>query len=157
MALPGAIALVRANRADAVMILTAIALCFLEVSSFRNWHGGNAIGPRYLSSALPFLGFLAAYGIRRLPKTGALLAVVSVMLMAMVTAVTIDPAQDVRMPLEDIYLVRLEQGRFAPNLGTLAGLSPVASLALLATVMAATGWLIRMIGFAREPHSADGQ
>lgn len=144
MAVPGAIALVRANRAEAVMILTAIALCFLEVTSFRNWHGGNAFGPRYLSSALPFLGFAAAYGIRRWPKTGAVLAIVSVALMLMVTAVTIDPAQDVTTPLQDVYWVRLEQGRYAPNLGTLAGLSPLASLALLATVTAAIGLCIAM-------------
>ena len=51
---------------------------FLEVASFRNWYGGNAFGPRYLSPALPFLGFAAAHGIQRFPKTGALLAVVSV-------------------------------------------------------------------------------
>jgi hypothetical protein len=149
MALPGAMALVRVNRAEAVMILTAIALCFLEVTSFRNWYGGNAIGPRYLSSALPFLGFLAAYGIGRLPRTGAMLAIVSVALMAMVTAVTIDPAQDVRMPLEEIYLVRLEQGRFSPNLGTLAGLSSSVSLLLLAAVTTMIAW--RIVVALRRP------
>lgn len=58
---------------------------------------------------------------------------------------TIDPAQDVSTPLADIYLVRLEQGRFAPNLGTLAGLSPLASLSLLAAVMAAIGWRIAAV------------
>ena len=142
MALPGAIALVRADRAEAVMILGVIALCFLEATSFRNWYGGNAIGPRYLSPALPFLGFVAAHGIQRFPKTGGVLAVVSIVLMAMVTAVMIDPAQDVTTPLTDIYLVRLEQGRFAPNLGTLAGLSALSSLALLAAVVAAIGWRI---------------
>lgn len=94
MALPGAIALARANRAEAVMILAVIAICFVEAASFHIWYGGNTIGPRYLSPALPFLGFVAAHGIQRLPKTGAMLAVVSIMLMAMVTAVTIDPAQD---------------------------------------------------------------
>ena len=134
------------------MILSAIALCFLEVTSFRNWYGGNAFGPRYLSPALPFLGFAAAHGIQRFPKTGALLAVVSVVLMTMVTAVTIDPAQDVRAPLKDIYLVRLEQDRFAPNLGTLAGLSPVASLLLLAAVTTVIGGLITTMLFrSRRP------
>lgn len=153
MVLPGAVALIRANRAEAVMILTAIALCFLEVISFQNWHGGNAIGPRYLSPALPFVGFAAAYGIARLPRTGVVLAVLSVLLMAMVTAVTIDPAQDVRSPLASIYLVRLEQGRFSPNLGTLAGLSPLASLAVLAAVMAAIGWRLAAV-LPRSPRPA---
>lgn len=152
MALPGAIALVRANRAEAMMILSAIALCFLEVASFRNWYGGNAIGPRYLSPALPFLGFAVAHGIRRFPRTGAMLAVVSIVLMAMVTAVSIDPAQDVMAPLTDIYLVRLEQGRFAPNLGTLAGLSPIPSLLLLAVVMTVIGWSIsKVLSRPRRP------
>jgi hypothetical protein len=152
MALPGAVALVRANRAEAVMILSAIALCFLEVISFRNWYGGNAFGPRYLSPALPFIGFVAAYGIKRFPNTGAMLAVVSIVLMTMVTAVTIDPAQDVTTPLTDIYLARLNQGRFAPNLGTLAGLSPLSSLVLLAAMMAAIGVLITAALFrSRRP------
>ena len=103
----------------------------------RAYVGGICAGP-----ALPFLGFAAAHGIKRFPKTGAVLAVVSVMLMTMVTAVTIDPAQDVMAPLTDIYLVRLEQERFAPNLGTLAGLSPVASLLLLVAVTTVVGGLL---------------
>ncbi len=154
MALPGAVALVRANRAEAVMILGAIALCFLEVTSFRNWYGGNAIGPRYLSPALPFLGIVVAHGINRFPKTGAMLAVVSVVLMTMVTAVTIDPAEDVRAPLRDIYLVRLAQDRFAPNLGTLAGLSPVASLLLLAAVTTVIGGLV-VVALSRSRRPAE--
>ena len=144
------------------MILAAIALCFLEVASFRNWYGGNAVGPRYLSPALPFLGFAAAHGIQRWPKIGVMLAIVSAALMLMVTAVTIDPAQDVMTPLKDIYLVRLEQRRFAANLGTLAGLSPAASLLLLAAVddgdrgehrdgPVSIAPPCRVIGFAGEP------
>jgi hypothetical protein len=142
MALPGTVVLARTDRAQALMVATAIVLCFLQAASFHVWYGGNAIGPRYLSPALPFLGFAAAHGIRLLPKTGTMLAAVSVTLMLLVTAVAIDPAQDVKTPLQDIYLVRLEQGRWAPNLGTLAGLSPLASLALLATTMAAIAWRI---------------
>ena len=79
---------------------------------------------------------------------------VSAVLMLMVTAVTIDPAQDVTTPLQEVYLVRLEQGRFAPNLGTLAGVSPPVSLLLLVAVMTAIGWRITA-GLSRSQRPAD--
>ena len=73
--------------------------------------------------------------------------------MTMVTAVTIDPAQDVRAPLKDIYLVLLKKPPFRPNIaGRSRELSPVASLLLLAAVTTVIGGVIATMLFrSRRP------
>ena len=48
--------------------------------------------------------------------------------MAMVSAVAIDPPQDVLTPLQSFYLVRVRDDRFAENLGTLLGANRASSL-----------------------------
>jgi hypothetical protein len=149
MAIPGIAVLFREDRRAAVMVLVVFVLVMLQVGSFYSWFGGSAVGPRYLAPAIPFIGLAAAYGIKRFPVPGALLTAASAAFMGMVTAIAIDPPQDVLRPLGAFYLVRLRDDRFAPNLGTVAGLSPEASLIGLAVFVlaAATGvWLL-----TREP------
>jgi hypothetical protein len=141
MAIPGLVVLVRWNWAHALIIVAASALTLMQAASFSGWNGGNAIGPRYLTPAIPMLGVAAVYGIRRFPKTGLALTSVSILLMAMVTAIAIDPPQEVARPLRDYYFVRIQQERWVPNLGTLAGLSSMASLLALAAAMVPLGWL----------------
>ena len=125
------------------MIAAVTVLILVQVGSFYSAFGGNAVGPRYLSPALPFIGLAAAYGIKRWPEPGLVLAVISVVLTLGVTAIAIDPPGDVMQPLQEFYLVRLEQGRFADNLGTLLGLPLWPSLAapLILPVAAAWVWL----------------
>ncbi len=153
MAIPGIAVLFRQDSRAAVMVVIAVVLVMLQVGSFYSWFGGNAVGPRYLAPALPFIGLAAAYGIKRFPIPGALLAVGSIALMGFVTAIAIDPPQDVMTPMQSFYLVRLRQDRFVDNLGTLAGLSHQASLIALTAFVALTGiavWLLM-----REPKVAD--
>ena len=142
MALPGMVVLVRSNKAHALIIVAAGILTLLHAASFYGWHGGSAVGPRYLLPAIPLLGLAAAYGVWRFPKTGQVLTLVSVLLMGMVTAIALDPPEDVLRPLQEFYLVRIEQGRFATNLGMLLGLSPIASLGVLSAIMTALGGLL---------------
>src|SRR6185503_7158556 len=55
LAVPGAVRLWRARRAEAVVCL-AIALLFVWLNaSLVDWQGGWAMGPRYLVPAIPFL------------------------------------------------------------------------------------------------------
>jgi hypothetical protein len=147
MALPGVAVLFREDRRTAWMIAIVFAFLMLQAGSFYSWFGGNAVGPRYLSPALPFVGLAAAYGIRRFPIPGVLLAAASMTLTGVVTAIAIDPPQDVLTPLQSFYLVRLRADRFVDNLGTLVGLSHLWSLILLDVIVVATGagawWLIR--------------
>jgi MFS family permease len=144
MAVPGLAVLFREDRRAASMITIVFAFMMLQVASFYGWFGGNAVGPRYLAPALPFVGLAAAHGIKRFPTVGALLTAASVAIMTMVSAIAIDPPQDVLTPLQSFYLVRWRTDRFAENLGTVLGLSPFASLVTLAVVViAAAGgvWL----------------
>jgi hypothetical protein len=143
MAIPGLVILFKKHPPVAWLIAMVFVFMMIQVASFYSWHGGNAVGPRYLAPALPFLGLAAAYGIKRFPIPGVVLALLSVVLMAMVSAVAIDPPQDVLTPLRSFYLVRVRDDRFAENLGTLLGANLRWSLLLLAAVVAGTAaWLM---------------
>ena len=140
MGIPGLIQMFRKDRALAVMTVAGCLLIMLQVAAFYSWFGGNAVGPRYLSPALPLFGLAAAFGIKRFPEMGMLLLLVSIGLMGMVTAIAIDPPGDVFTPLESFYLARIDQGRWADNLGTLIGLPLPVSLAVPLIFPALAAW-----------------
>jgi hypothetical protein len=140
MALPGIVVLAARDRWQALVIVVAFAIVMLQVSSFSGWTGGNAVGPRYLTPAIPMLGLAAAYGIKRFPWIGGVLTLTSVLLMGMVTAIAIDPPQEVPQPLRDYFFARIQQNRFDTNLGMLLGLTPAVSLIALVLVMTMMGW-----------------
>ena len=137
MALPGLAVLFHEDRRTAWMITIVFAFVMLQVGSFYSWFGGNAIGPRYLAPALPFVGLAAAHGIKRFPTVGALLTAASVALMIVVSAIAIDPPQDVSAPLQAFYLARWRTDRLAENLGSILGLSHAASLVTLVVIVIA--------------------
>jgi hypothetical protein len=141
LAIPGLAALARWNWAHAVVVVIGTALVLVQASSFSGWTGGNAVGPRYLTPAIPLLGIAAAHGIKQFPRTSTVVVVLSVVMMGMVTAIAIDPPSEVARPLRDYYFPRIQQDRWVTNLGMLAGLSPMASLAALAGAMLPCGWL----------------
>jgi hypothetical protein len=60
-----------------------------------------------------------------------------------VSAIAIDPPADVLTPLQSFYLVRIDQRRFADNLGLLLGAPMWLSLVLplLVPLVAAWAWL----------------
>ena len=148
MAAPGLIEMFRKERAIAVMVTSTFLLVLLQVGAFFSAFGGNAIGPRYMSPAIPFVGLAAAYGIKRWPEPGLVLTLISMIVMLGVTAIAIDPPGDVMMPLRSFYLVRLRDHRFSENLGTLLGAPVWISLIvpLLIPAIAAWRWLT-------EPHA----
>jgi hypothetical protein len=149
MAVVGFVELFRKERALAVMTTAAFLLILFQVSAFYTWFGGHAVGPRYLAPALPFLGLAAAYGISRLPELGLILMIASIAMMGMVTAIAIDPPGDVLTPLQSFYLARIDQGRWADNLGTLAGLPLSISLIVPLVFPAVAAWRL-----LKEPHAA---
>jgi len=122
------------------MVIAVTVVILVQVASFYMAFGGNAVGPRYLSPALPFIGLAAAYGIKRWPEPGLVLLVVSMVVMLGVTAIAIDPPADVLTPLESFYLVRLREQRFADNLGTLIGMPVWLSLVVPLLFPAAAAW-----------------
>jgi len=74
-------------RAEAWLFLSILGFFLLVVTTFNGWHGGWAVGPRYLAPALPFLAAPAVLGFVRFPGTTGVLAAVSVALNLLVTAV----------------------------------------------------------------------
>ncbi len=149
MALPGLIELFQKERAVAVMVTLTVLLILLQVGSFFTPFGGNAIGPRYLAPALPFIGLAAAYGIKRWPKIGLILVMVSIAIMGTVTAIAIDPPGDVMNPFQAFYLVRIREARFAENLGTLIGLPVWLSLLIPFAAPAVAAWYLFRAGAPR--------
>lgn len=76
------------------LLAAAMVAYFLAFNvSFNGWAGGWAVGPRYLVPALPFLALPLAPAFRRWPRTVATLAVVSILVQGLVTAV--DPQSPV--------------------------------------------------------------
>ena len=140
MAIPGLVELFRKERAIAIMVIAVTVVILVQVASFYMAFGGNAVGPRYLSPALPFIGLAAAYGIKRWPESGLVLLVVSMVVMLGVTAIAIDPPADVLTPFESFYLVRLREQRFAENLGTVVGVPVWLSLVVPLLFPAAAAW-----------------
>lgn len=140
MAVPGLGVLFRKERALSVAVVAGILLVLLQVASFYTWFGGNAVGPRYLAPAIPFVALAAAYGIRRFPEMGMILAVISIGMMLMIAAIAIDPPGDVLTPLQSFYLARIEQHRFADNLGRLLGLPVWLSLLPPIAIPALAAW-----------------
>lgn len=154
MAVPGLVRLFREDRRAAWVVVIVCAFIMLQVGSFYSWFGGNAVGPRYLAPALPFVGLAAAYGIKQFPIPGALVALGSIAFVGLVTAIAIDPPQDVLTPLQSFYLVRLRDDRFAANAGTLLGLSHEASLIALAAFVAITAAGVWLLMRERRPADA---
>ena len=140
MSLPGLIELLKRERAIAVMVVATTIMILLQVSAFYSAFGGNSFGPRYLSPALPFIALAAAYGVKRWPEPGLVLAAVSIVVTLLVTAIAIDPPGDVLTPAQSFYLVRLQESRFADNLGTLIGLPIAVSLIIPLLLPIAAAW-----------------
>src|SRR6185369_7396767 len=74
-------------RAEAA-VCAAMALLFLAVNaSFNGWHGGAAVGPRYLVPAIPFLALPLVFAFQRARIVTGVLAAASAVLMLIGTAV----------------------------------------------------------------------
>lgn len=140
MAVPGFYYMFRKDRGLAIMAMSACLMVLLQSAAFYTWFGGNAVGPRYLSPILPLIGLAAAYAIERWPEPGLVVSIISILLMLGVTAIAIDPPGDVMTPLQSFYSVRLEQNRFADNLGTLIGLPLWLSLVVPLVLPAVAAW-----------------
>jgi hypothetical protein len=77
----------REHRAEA-LACAAVAAVFLVVNaSFNGWHGGAALGPRYLVPAIPFLALPLVFAFGRMRAAAAVLAALSAVLMLLGTAV----------------------------------------------------------------------
>lgn len=91
-------------RPEGILIAGVAVAYLLQVSAFNGWHGGSAIGPRYLMPAIPFLAIALVPAFDRLPHLTGLLAAASAAVMTMVTAVNPQVDVDIHSPIVEYYL-----------------------------------------------------
>ena len=167
LALPGIVLLWRRPglRSTAVLLGALVAGFFLYVASYLYWSGGDAIGPRFLAPAVPFMMLaiapvLAAWLDRPLGRwaIGALIAVSALNVWAQSIAGQRYPPYEfegrvITNPTLQYALPLLGRGDVAENYGMLLGLHGLASLIPLALI---AGGLVLLLGPARRSASAGG-
>lgn len=102
-------------RAEAILCSGAALLFIVFIASFYAWHGGSAIGPRYLLPVVPFIFFLTVFAFRNYPKTVTVLGVVSLLINLSVTLVGNEIPRTVGNPLRDVIWKNLLEGRVSIN------------------------------------------
>jgi hypothetical protein len=140
----------------------ALPLANIVVVSGRvwDWQAGFCFGPRYLAPILPLLALPCALGLLRLPRLGVILVAVSIGLASTATLTNAVFPKYVGNPLLEVTLPLLCKADFNPNLGTLLGLSPWASVALFYVILiVGITWLWHQArrldcGAKEEPHAA---
>ena len=122
----------RESRSDCILVLGTIALFFVLLCMYHNWHGGGSLGSRYL---LPGLFFVAV------PIGRALGSALSRSLFLAATTFAVAQhflltASYPHLPLNTPWpavtasLWFLDRGFVAPNIGSILGAGPAASLVL---------------------------
>lgn len=92
-------------------VITGTSVAFLALNaSFNGWHGGYAIGPRYLLPIIPLLAIPLAIGVRSTPALSAILAAVSIAFNVAATAVDPQPPDRLMTPLMSYELPALVTG-----------------------------------------------
>lgn len=87
-ALGGAVACFRpGGRAEHRIGAITLGIFLLLLSSWNSWHGGAAVGPRYMVSAMPFAVLLLVAPMKQVPKTTTALAILSACGMILVSVV----------------------------------------------------------------------
>jgi hypothetical protein len=117
MALPGTVLFFskRNWRTEAVICTTISIIVVIFIASSYAWHGGSAIGPRYLLPTFPFAFFLTIFALRKYPKTFKALGCLSVLINLSISLVGNEVPQNVKNPLGDFILKNIAAGRVSVN------------------------------------------
>jgi hypothetical protein len=67
LAIPGAVALWRRDRAATALLVGLMVARVLHYARWSGWHGGVSWGPRFLMPAVGLFALLAVYGVSRIP------------------------------------------------------------------------------------------
>lgn len=103
------------SRIEAFLVVALLAFFLWFNASFNGWHGGYAIGPRYLLPLIPFL-VLPLMGVERRWRSITLaLGVIAVAFNLVATAVDPQPPDSVKNPLFDYAVPALVLGHVPQN------------------------------------------
>ena len=136
----------RADRRDCVFVIAVTSLFFVLLTLYPNWHGGGSLGSRYL---LPGLFFVAVPLGRSLcsPLSRGLFLAAATFAVAqhfLLTATYPHFGLGIPWPAFTASPWFLERGFVAPNVLSLMGVGPLASLVLpLAATLTALFWAAR--------------
>jgi hypothetical protein len=137
-------------RSDWWLVVGGLAVFFVFLCGYPNWHGGWSLGSRYLLPGLFFAALPIAWALESAWSRGLFLAaaVFSVAIHAVLTASW--PHFPPEMPWPEVTgsLWFLERGWAAPNVGMLFGLTGAASLAIPAALVV---WAIAAAASAARP------
>ena len=118
-AFAGAIVMIRRRTMLRELALIAIvaAIFVLGNISFNGWHGGSAIGPRYILPIVPLLAIPMLFASAILRPLWILLATVSIAINFLAAAVDPMPGQPIPAPVTDYYIPVFLHGRlpWLPN------------------------------------------
>lgn len=142
----GVVALLDAKRslsrsAFATMIAIPLSL-FLVYTSYPNWHGGWAVGPRYIVACIPFLVFAMLYRERGVVEW--ILGGWSCAAVVLTTLVFPFPPNAFACPWSTLSLPLIRDGLVAPNLFHVI-VRPLAVLMPFAIVLAPVGRNLKFI------------
>ena len=155
LAIPGGLLLWRRDRATVVMCAAVAIIFTLFISSISFWRGGWGVGPRYVTTMVPFFLPLVAVAVetwRGKPLVlGALCGtIVSAVAIYGLTAATFPYWPDsLKNPLYEVTFRLLLDNAVAPNGAFVLGVGGLASIApFVLGVAALLGWAIqRVVGW----------
>ena len=107
----------RAMLRELLLIAITATLLVLGNISFNGWHGGSAIGPRYILPIVPLLAIPMLFATSILRPLWMLLAAVSIAINVLAAAVDPTPGQPIPNPVLDYYVPVFVHGRlpWLPN------------------------------------------
>ena len=122
----------RASRPDCILVLAAIPLFFVLLCMYPDWHGGGSLGSRYLLPGLFFVAVPIGHCLNSALSRGLFLAATtfSVAQHFLLTSSYPHFFLDIPWPAVTASLWFLDRGFVAPNIGSLLGAGPLASLIL---------------------------
>lgn len=148
-ALPGFVKGLRDRdaRGEAVVSLAVFVMVTLFVSSLNNWRGGWTIGPRYLSTVVPFLAGPTLAGLAwlgaRLPATTSVAAgacaLFAMAVSGLVSAIYPHVPESFTFPFGQLVVPLLGGGRVPYSLGGALGLPGLWALAPLGVAAVVLG------------------
>ncbi|MEX1246538.1 MAG: hypothetical protein WEB59_16250 [Thermoanaerobaculia bacterium] len=126
------------DRADCAFVLAAVALFFVALTGYPNWHGGWSLGSRYLLPAVFFAALPIARALETPLSRGLFLAAAAFSVAGhfVLTATWAHLPPDLAWPAATSAPWFLQRGWIAQNLGTLFGATGAVTLVLPALVTA---------------------